>query len=475
MTTEPSGDNSSIPPDSLPRRRWWKLVVVLISGSALLVGGVVFYNLWDARSAIEDIPTTSIVALEDDNPPAAVTTSTSVLGATTLVTETTAVRLAPEVTEPVTFLVIGGDTRQGLPEELGINDRLEGNRADVVMLATLDNGSARLLSLPRDLRVRLDGYGDEKLNAAFAIGGADMLIETVEEITGVQVDHYLEMDFYGYAGIVDALGGVNIAFAYPARDLKSGLSVDAGVRLLDGKEALAYARSRSYQELRDGQWVSVDAHDLGRIRRQQSLVLAMLESAKRWTMLFDLGDVIRAAGDHLVIDAGLTANRLVELAWAARSLNRENIEIFSLPLDENIVEGVYYLDMIQPEAEEMLAVFRGEETGTMGEPLNLTEGYRLQILNGNGGNQQASLWADWLEGQAPVSGPISVGDAGVYDFVDTVVRVRPQDHEIGQQMVDILGFGMVEAGSVDERFDAVVILGADALNSDVLLGVRTSR
>jgi len=435
---------------------------------------VVFYNLWDARSAIEAIPTTSIAALAEDPPPVVTTTSTSVPGVTTVVAETTtatAVRLEPEVSEPVTFLVIGGDTRQGLPEELGISDWLEGNRADVVMLATLDNGKARLLSLPRDLRVRLDRHGTQKLNAALSIGGADLLIEKVEEITGVQIDHYLEMDFYGYVGIVDALGGVNITFAYPARDLKSGLSVDAGVQLLDGKEALAYARSRGYQELRNGRWVSVDAHDLGRIRRQQSLVLAMLESAKRWTMLFDLGDVIRAAGNHLVIDSGLTANRLVELAWEARSLNRESIEIFSLPLYEESVDGIYYLDMLQPEAEEMLAVFRGEVTGTVGEPFNLTEGFRLQVLNGNGGNQQASLWADWLEGQAPLSGPISVGDAGVYDFVDTVVRVRPQDHEIGQKMVDILGFGMVEAGSVDERFDAVVILGADALKSDALLGV----
>lgn len=470
MTTEDPTNESAAAPESSPtRRRWMRLIIGLIAVNVVVFGGILLY-LVDAREAIEAIPTTSIPSL--DREPASAPVETTRPTASTIPTEdsTPAPEEEPaEPLDPVTFLVIGGDTREGLPDELGIDDRVDGNRADVIMLATLDGDSARILSLPRDLQIEFPGFGTAKLNAALTLGGADLMVSTVEEFTRVQIDHYVEMDFYGFASIVDALGGVEITFAYPARDLKSGLRVDAGVQRLDGKEALAYARSRGYQERRGDVWVSIDANDLGRIRRQQSLLFAMLESAKRWSILFDLGAVIRAAGPHLVIDAGLDTERLLELAWAARDLSEANIEVFSLPVWESTDGGAYYLHPNQPEAGEVLAAFVGETRAPTAEPVPEQE-LRLQVLNGNGGDSQAALWAAWFEDHEGVSGTVRVGDAASFDFDSTVVRVRPYDHEIGQQVVEMLGFGLIEAGSVDESLDAVVILGADALAAGAVLG-----
>ena len=467
-TQDPTNESAAASEPSPTRRRWMKLIIGLIAINVVVFGGILYY-LVSAREAIEAIPTTSIPSLARDPEPV-VPVVTEPPGSTIPANSgTPAVEEAPpELLAPVTFLVVGGDTREGLPDELEINDRLDGNRADVIMLATLDGDEARVLSLPRDLQVDLDEYGVVKLNAALALGGGDLMVSTVEELTGVQIDHYVEMDFYGFASIVDALGGVEITFAYPARDLKSGLDVEAGVQLLDGKEALAYARSRGYQERRGNVWVSIDANDLGRIRRQQSLLFAMLESAKRWTIVFDIPAVLRAAGEHLVIDAGLDAQRLLELGWAARNLNRGDIEVYSLPVWESTENGVYYLHPRQPEANEVLAAFIGAAvpTGASEQQQEL----RLKVLNGNGGDDQASQWAAWFEDHDGVSGSVGVGDAASFDFDNTVVRVRPYDHEIGRQVVEMLGFGLVEAGSVDDSLDAVVILGADALAAEAVLG-----
>ena len=124
--------------------------------------------------------------------------------------------------------------------------------------------------------------------------------------TGIDIDYYIELDFAGFAGIVDGLGGVELNFPYPARDLKSHLNVDAGVQLVDGRTALAYARSRQYQENREGTWVSVDASDLGRIGRQQSLIFAMLAAAKRLSV-FDMFSVSRCCGRSGSISASTRA------------------------------------------------------------------------------------------------------------------------------------------------------------------------
>lgn len=359
----------------------------------------------------------------------------------------------------VTFLVIGSDTRETLPDDFGNFGSFGGQRADVIMLVQLDRGQARILSLPRDLQVQVEGYGTQKVNAAYAFGGAPLMVSTVSDFTGIDINHYVEMDFFGFATIVDELGGVAVNFPHPARDLKSGLDVEAGRQTLDGSQALAYARSRKYQEYRDGQWVGVEGTDIGRVGRQQALVFAMLSAAKRPTIVFDAPSIIGAAGAHVTIDASLDRGRLVDLALAVRSLSPADISAATLPTRATTQSGVYYLIAVEPDAADAIAAFDGGTitTEVSAEPL------ALRVLNGNGEQGQAGVWGEFLT----TAGfeVHSVGDADSYDFSTTVITARAGGLDRAQAIVDALGFGVVEAGTVPEGVDAIVIVGLDALGA----------
>lgn len=454
-------------------RRWRKLVISLAVVNAVVLAAIL---LWPRMvgfvgSAIEG--------------PVATRAANQLIGRASIDEEVVA-ELAPPAEEeeapapaageepaqppPLTFLVMGSDSREDLPADFGVNDQVAGRRADVIMLAVLDGDQVRVLSLPRDLKVQIEGYGTEKLNAAYAIGGPALMVKTVRELTGVEINHFLEMDFYGFASIVDELGGVEIRFPYRARDTKSFLDVQAGRQLLDGKTALAYARSRQYQEWQGGGWVTVDGSDLGRIRRQQTLLYAMLESAKRPSIIFDAAGVLSAAGSHITIDASLDADRLSNLLVAARRLDRENIEVATLPVYETVERGAYYLIAVEPGASEAIAAFAGAGTepvsapppsGPESEPPPEAEVITLKVLNGNGGSGQATAWRDRLEGYG--FGVSGVADAAYFDFLTTVVTVRPGELEKGRAVIDALGFGEVQVGSVENGLDAVVIIGEDAL------------
>ncbi len=167
--------------------------------------------------------------------------------------------------DALTFLVVGSDSREGL-DDLEHFGNFAGSRGDVVMLVRVDpsTGEARMLSIPRDLWVDIPGHGMGKINSAYSYGGPSLMVRTIQENLGIEVNHYVEIGFVGFQELVDDLGGIHISFPYAARDRSSGLDVEAGTEVLDGEMALAYARSRKYQEYQNGSWVGVDANDIGR-------------------------------------------------------------------------------------------------------------------------------------------------------------------------------------------------------------------
>jgi LCP family protein required for cell wall assembly len=179
---------------------------------------------------------------------------------------------------PRILLLVGTDSRARVPERFRRRfGHLTGERADSVMLVALVPARRRVLvlSLPRELQVEVDGHGLQKLNTALTYGGAPGMVDAVRRLTRLPIHHYVEVDFQAVAAMVDALGGVTVGFAHPARDLVTGFRALPGRQRLDGAMAVAYARSRQYEELRGGVWVRNDASDLGRIRRQQRLLLAL--------------------------------------------------------------------------------------------------------------------------------------------------------------------------------------------------------
>src|SRR6202012_2658863 len=123
-----------------------------------------------------------------------------------------------------------------------------------------------MVSLPRDSYVPIPGYGRDKINAAFAMGGARLLVQTVEQATGLRLDHYVEVGFSGFAAVVDALGGVTLCPGAPIDDPLAGIDLPAGCQKLDGRDALGYVRSRATPRA-----------DLDRMVNQRQFMSALLD------------------------------------------------------------------------------------------------------------------------------------------------------------------------------------------------------
>jgi len=256
------------------------------------------------------------------------------------------------------ILIVGTDSREDLPDDFEGNfGSFSGSRTDVIMLAHFSGGRAQLLSIPRDLKVEIPGEGTQKINAAYVFGGPDLLVQTVQNNLGVAVNNYIEIDFVGFANVVDALGGVTLTFDNPARDLKSGLDVPAGEQTLGGEMALAYARSRSYQELRSGDWVSVDGSDIGRTGRQQQLLLTMFDQATSPGRAFNLPGFAAAFAEQIRADSGVSVGVLVELGRAVLGLESGEIDTRTLPVSISDEGGVSYVVRIEPAATDVLDAF----------------------------------------------------------------------------------------------------------------------
>jgi LCP family protein required for cell wall assembly len=224
------------------------------------------------------------------------------------------------------FLIVGSDLREETDES--------GSRSDSIMILRRDPaGGAALLSIPRDLWVPIAGTGDSgKINWAFN-GGGPRLTETITQALGIPIHHYIEIDFDGFSRLVDSFGGVDICIPNPAQDTGSGLSVPGGCQTLHGPQALAFVRSRHYEEWIDdeGDWVPDGKNDLGRIERQQAFIRAatqdVMEELKSNPFL--LGNLLEAARGLVSFDENLD---LLEAAESLRAAFQEGLRTFQLPV-----------------------------------------------------------------------------------------------------------------------------------------------
>ena len=258
------------------------------------------------------------------------------------------------------YLIVGSDSRANLPPDLdGSFGDFPGARADVIILAQVAGDRRQLLSIPRDLKVNLPEHGTEKINAAFSLGGPELMVETVAQATGIRANHYLEIDFGGFAAIVDALGGIELEFPYPARDLNSGLLVEAtGTVNIGGSAALAYARSRGYEEFQDGEWVSSNAGDIARTGRQRQVLLQILSKASSPAGLIRSPLVAVAAAQNLSADSSTNVAELGELALALRGASIT--DSITLPVAISNEGGVSYVVAVPPAAD-VLAAFANRQ------------------------------------------------------------------------------------------------------------------
>ncbi|MEX0666868.1 MAG: LCP family protein [Acidimicrobiia bacterium] len=254
------------------------------------------------------------------------------------------------------YLIVGTDSRENLPDELGgFFGDFPGERADVIILAQVAGGRRQLLSIPRDLKVEVPGHGTEKINAAFALGGPDLLVETVALATGIRANHYLEVQFGGFAAIVDALGGIELDFPFAARDLKSGLAVEAGTQTVNGATALAYARSRTYEEFRDGGWVGESSGDIARTARQREVLMKIMSEASSPAGVVRSPLLLSAVGDYMTADSGTNVFALARTGWAMQTASAT--DSVALPVQISTEGGVSYVVRVEPAASEVINAF----------------------------------------------------------------------------------------------------------------------
>ncbi|WP_234791785.1 LCP family protein, partial [Mycolicibacterium conceptionense] len=286
-------------PARKPRRRrhWGRLVLaVVLIGVLALVGG----GLW-IDSSLHRIP-----ALADypERPAAA---------------------------NGTTWLLVGSDSRQNLsPEQqadLATGGDIGNGRTDTILLVHIPGiGSgtpATMVSIPRDSYLPIPGYGEDKVNAAFSLGGAPLLAQTVEQATGLHLDHYAEIGFDGFAGLVDAVGGVRMCPAEPISDPLAGIELPAGCQELDGRSALGYVRTRATPRA-----------DLDRMIHQREFMSALLHRATSPEVLLNplrWQPMARAATNSVAVDENAHVWDLGRLAWA---MHGDDMVTTTVPIGE---------------------------------------------------------------------------------------------------------------------------------------------
>lgn len=212
-------------------------------------------------------------------------------------------------TPGTTYLLAGSDERGGAL----VTDETPGSRTDTIMVLHVPtSGPSALISMPRDTYTEIPGYGPNKLNAAYVFGGPALLVQSVEGLTGLTVDHFVEVGFDGVAGVVDAVGGVELCLDYDVDDWRSRLVWTAGCHRADGPTALAFARMR-YAD---------PEGDIGRAARQQQLISSVGDEVAQRSLLWQPArqvSLLRAGTDALVVSEGTTIVDLGQLALAFRN------------------------------------------------------------------------------------------------------------------------------------------------------------
>ncbi len=242
---------------------------------------------------------------------------------------------------PVTFLLVGSDSRSDQPTTGSQATADPGSeRSDVLMLLQLsaDRQEAFAISFPRDSFVPVPGYGTTKINAAYSFGGPSLLVQAVEQLTNIRVDHFVTVDFVGFKAITDALGGVDVRVAQDTRAF--GVSFTKGINHLNGDEALAYVRQR--YRLPNG--------DLDRVQRHQSYLRSVMVTVKRDNLLVDparLDDFMLAVTRSVSVDDGLSDVELLSLAVDLNNLELRDIYFLTVPVagfGTEDSQSVVYLD-----------------------------------------------------------------------------------------------------------------------------------
>ncbi|HEY7605256.1 MAG TPA: LCP family protein, partial [Actinomycetes bacterium] len=292
---------------------------------------------------------------------------------------------------PFNMLVVGSDSRESLDDADGSRyGDVGGQRNDTTLVVRVEPARKRvsMLSIPRDLVVPIAGTGGEnRINAALT-GGPGELVKTIEQNFDIPIHHYVLIDFDGFRAIVDALGGIDVRFPYPSRDFKSGLDIrEAGCRHLNGGRALALARSRYFSYQLDGVWHSDPWADLGRIRRQQAFLQALVKAAldKGLTNPVRANAFVSSLVHEVTKDSGLRVSDVIRTGAAFRSFSPSKLATYTLPVTVATDQPLGDVLLLkQPDADTVVNRFLGRATPAPSAGAAAPANTQVTVLNALG-------------------------------------------------------------------------------------------
>ncbi|HIY23558.1 MAG TPA: LCP family protein [Candidatus Brachybacterium merdigallinarum] len=253
------------------------------------------------------------------------------------------------------YLLLGSDKRSEEEDD----SQVTGQRSDVMMLVHVNDDATEVyvMSFPRDLWVEIPGHGEGRINAALAYGGLPLAVTTVENYTGVPIDHVALIDFDGIEGLVDTLGGIEVDV--PIGFSAGGHTFTEGPQQMDGEQALAYVRER--KQFAEG--------DIQRNRNQQAVLRAIVVKLISRDTLTDpntLRSTVDAIAPYMTTDDGLGTGRMVELGLSLRSIRADDLYFMSVPYGAPFTTsgGAAVIGTDEEKMDELREALRTDETGT---------------------------------------------------------------------------------------------------------------
>ncbi len=381
------------------------------------------------------------------------------------------------------FLIVGSDSRSfvdNTDEQRSFGDTTDTGppKSDTVMVLHADGDRSYVVSFPRDTWVTIPGKGDMKLNAAFN-DGAQKLVDTLQQNFNIPIDHYLQVDFRTFVGLVDAIGSVPVYSELPTRDLQTGLLLlfPNACYHLNGGDSLAYVRSRYPQHWVDGAWRDASGRaDLDRIERQQDFIrrlgsLAVQRTIDDPQIAPDVADQVLP---NLVADQSFDRAAFNQLARSFIGLSggdQSSIEFTTLPTTEATIGGQSALRVVQADATPMLEILRGNAEpvpttttgpssgGSTAAPAGVRPSdVRVNVLNGSGVAGAAGTASNDLGNEGFVRG--TIGNSDRSSVTRTEVRYRAGDEAKAQLVASyVAGADLVVDSTLGS--DIVVVLGSN--------------
>lgn len=359
------------------------------------------------------------------------------------------------------ILVLGSDRRDVI--EGGDRSAREfrggdGQRADVIILIHIapKAESAVMVSLPRDLRVKIPGKGTNKINAAYN-GGPNLMLQTVADFTGLPIHHYVEVNFAAFQQIVDAVGGVKIYVNRTLKDKKAGLDLpEPGCYDMNGRTALSFVRARNIDP----------TADIGRIQRQQLFIRTILGKVKSTGFLLNFGRVLKLSD---AVGKGLTYDKGVDLGLARAVANKlagyDRVDFRIVPGAPRTVGGVSYIVANEEESEALFEAIGADRAlpdfGKTQQSLPKPSDVSVKVLNGSG---KAGFASEEKERLAALGFRTHIGGNGNATAVTVISHVFGANRKAELLQKQYKG-SIIQVGPRSQVSDIEVTLGTDAVDA----------